>query len=82
MLMYVAIKLAPIGQPKSVLSVYLWGWRICILLITALFIFWGLYIPHHAKTYLIVIGILAWVIPLWFAGSFFICSSHAIEQMD
>ena len=81
LLIYVVVKLSPLGQGHKCFIRYMWMWLVCLVLSAALMIFLGLYIPHEAKSWLIVAGVLVWYIPVWLLGLFFIHTCNVLGDV-
>lgn len=77
-LLYAGIKLAPIRAQKKCFTIYNWEWILCIVMAIALWIFWELRMPNHAKTLIIVVGVLAWYAVVYLLGMFFINSARSL----
>ena len=78
-LLYAVIKLTPVGVGGKCFSLYNWEWLLCVVLSTALWIFWELHIPDHGKTWVVVVSVLLWYFIVWLLGLFFI---NTMQELD
>lgn len=78
LLVYLGTRFVPLGKSEKILNRYLWVWNICVILTTALMIFWGLFIPHVAETSIVVVGVIVWLLVVWLLGIFFISTRNTL----
>ena len=79
-LLYAGIKLTPLDARGGKWTCYNWEWLVCVILATALWIFLGLRMPNHARTLILVVGVLAWYLVVWLFGLFFINTIGMIDE--